>query len=427
MSTKENTPYSSHITRRQFVIRATVGAAALASGLGFPSLLQAQSKAPLKIGFVTPLSGVYASLGADMRDGFLLYWGQVGNRVAGRSVEVIVEDKGSNKPDEGLTKTRKLVERDGVHVLAGIISTPVAIALREYAHSQKVPFIVTNAGADVITQKLRSPYVFRSSFGNSDSSHPLGEWAYKQGYRKMVLMASDYGAGYEQTGGFARTFTEAGGKIVQEIYSPLGTADFAPFISRIDRSADVVAVFYAGTDALRFVTQYAEYGLHGKIPLIGKGYLVDEVLLPKQGDAAPGIVTALHWSAALDTPDNKKFLQAYSEKYKRPATSYAEQGYVGAQMIAKALETTRGNVEDKEAFLAALRTVEVDAPRGKVKLDAFQNPIHTIYIRKVEKKGGVLQNTVIASYPNTGQFWKWTPEAFMAMPSYSDMKGKWAK
>jgi branched-chain amino acid transport system substrate-binding protein len=405
-------------------------AGGLLASVGIAAVLgvqRSETAAPnqVKAGFLIPLTGVYAALGVDMRDGFLLYWSQAGNKAAGRAVEVIVEDKGSNKPDDGLTKARKLVERDGAHILAGVISSPVAVALREYAHSQKVPFIVANAGADVITQKLRSPYVFRSSFSNSDSSHPLGEWAYKQGYRKMVLMASDYGAGYEHVGGIARTFIEAGGKIVQEIYSPLGSADFAPFISQIDRSADVVAVFYAGADALRFVQQYQEYGLHGKLPLIGKGFLVDEVILAKQGDAALGIVTSLQWSEALDTPENKKFLQAYAAKYNRPATVYAEQGYVTAQMIAKALEAVKGNVENKDALLAALGKVEVDAPRGKLKLDAFHNPVHTIYIRKVEKKGDKLQNTVIASYPNTGQFWKWSPDAFMAMPAYGDMKGKW--
>jgi branched-chain amino acid transport system substrate-binding protein len=405
--------------------RITIALIVLVYGVAFLISAPAKAQAPVKAGFVIPLTGVYAALGEDMRDGFLLYWSQVGSKAGGRKVEVIVEDKGSNKADDALTKARKLVERDGVHILAGVISSPVAVALREYVHGQKIPFIVSNAGADVITQKLRSPYVFRSSFANSDSSHPLGEWAYKNGYRRMVLMASDYGAGYEHVGGMARTFIESGGKIIQEIYSPLGTADFAPFISRIDRSGDVVAVFYAGADALRFVNQYSEYGLKGKIPLIGKGFLVDEVILPKLGDAALDIVTSLQWTPALDIPDNKKFVEAYEAKTKRPSTVYAEQGYVTAQMIAQALETIKGNAENREAFLGALRKVEINAPRGKLKLDAFQNPIHTIYIRKVEKKGGKLQNSVIASYPNTGQFWKWSPEAYMAMPFYGDMKGKW--
>ncbi|HWP34481.1 MAG TPA: ABC transporter substrate-binding protein [Thermodesulfobacteriota bacterium] len=408
-------------------LRLVAALALLAGAAGFPGRAAAAPAGPVKLGFITPLTGVYASLGADIRDGFLLYWSEVGNRAAGRPIEVIVEDKGSNRPEEGLTKARKLVERDGVHLLAGVISTPVAIAIREYAHSQRLPFVVVNAGADAITQKLRSPYVFRTSFSNSDSSHPLGEWAYRQGYRRMVIMAADYGAGYEQIGGVARTFVEAGGRIVQEIYPPLGTADFAPFISQIDRSADVVAAFFAGADAIRFVTQYAEYGLKGRIPLIGKGHLVDELTLPRQGEAAVGIVSALHWSAALDTPANRRFLQAFEGRYRRPASSYAEQAYVAAQMIARALEAVQGNIEGREAFVAALGKVEVEAPRGKVRFDPFHNVVHTVYIRRVERRDGKLQNTVLASYPDVSQFWKWTPEQFMAMPPYADMKGKWAK
>ena len=395
--------------------------------VGLPGADLTEAQAPVKIGLIHTDTGPFAQPGLDMRDGFLLYWSQVGHRAGGRAVEVLTEGNATNKADEALTKARKLVERENVHLLGGVIETPVAYALRTYVVEKKIPFVIMNAGADGVTQKQKSEYVFRSAFANSDSSHPLGDWAYKQGYRKAVIMASDFGAGYEQIGGFARTFIEAGGKVIQEIYPPLGVPDFGPYIGQIGRDADVVAVFFAGADALRFVTQYAEFGLKGKIPLIGKGYLVDEVILPKQGDAAEGIVTSLHWSAALDTPENKKFLQAYSEKYKRPATTYAEQGYVGAQMIAKALETTKGNIENKEAFLEALGHVEVAAPRGKVKLDAFHNPIHTIYIRRVEKKGGVLQNAVIASYPNTSQFWRWSPEAYLAMPTYADMKGKWVK
>jgi len=406
---------------------ALAAAVVMAPGVEAAPAKKEAAKGPVKVGYLTPLSGVYAGPGADQRDGFLLYLEQAGNKVGERPIEVLVEDKGSNKPDEALTKARKLVERDKVHILAGIISSGVAYALRDFVNAQKVPFVVTNAGADGLTQKQRSPYIFRSAFANSDSSHPLGEWAYKQGYRKAVILAADYSAGYEQIGGFVRTFTEAGGQIVQEIYPPLGTTDYAPYLAQIKRDADVVSVFFAGADALRFVQQYGEYGLKGAIPLIGKGYLVDEVILPKQGDAAVGIVTALHWSYSLNTPENKAFIQAYEAKYKRPPTSYAEQGYVGAQMLAKALEAVKGNIENKQPFLNALKKVELNAPRGMFRLDSYGNPVHNIYIRKVEKVGGKLQNTVIDTYPSVSQFWKWNPNKFMAMPDYDQMKGKWVK
>ena len=398
---------------------------ALAMVVGGAASAQAQS-GPVKIGFIYPDSGPMAQLGLDLRDGFQLYWSEVGNKAGGRPVEVLVERKASCKADEGLTKARKLVERDGVHILGGIICTPVAYALRPYVIEKKIPFVVMNAGANELTMKLRSPYIFRSSFSNSDGSHALGEWLFKHGYKKIVLVASDFGGSIEHIGGVARTFVEAGGQVIQEIYPPLGAPDFGPYLSQIRPDANAVVTAVFGIDALRFVKQYAEFGLKDKIPLIGKA-LTTEDMLPAMGDAALGIISVFHYSAALDTPENKRFVEAYRAKFKRTTTGLADQGYVGAQMIAKTLEAVKGNVENQEAFLAALGRVEIDAPRGKVKLDPFHNPIHTIYVFRVEKRDGVLQNIPIASYPNTHQFWKWTPEQFMAMRSYVDMKGKWAK
>ncbi len=391
------------------------------------ALTHAQDRAPVRIGMIYTNVGPLAQLGIDMRDGFLLYWDLVGQRAGGRRVEVISEGITTNKVDEGVTKARKLVERDRVQLLAGVIETPVAYALRSYVIEKKVPLVINNAGADGLTQKQRSDYIFRSSFSNSSASHPMGDWAYKQGYRRMVLVASDFAGALEHIGGIPRTFVAAGGQVVQEIYPPLGTSDFAPYLAQIRRDADVVAVAIFGADALRFVTQWAEYGLKGKIALIGKGGLTDEGFLDREGDAAVGTVVAFPWSAALDTPENKRFRDAWQSRHNRPVTLNAESGYVGAQMIAKALDTAKGDVETTETFLAAMRGVEVDAPRGHVKLDAFNNPIHTVYMLRTERRGGALQNVPVASYPNTTQFWTWSPEEFMAMPAYVDMKGKWVK
>jgi branched-chain amino acid transport system substrate-binding protein len=388
---------------------------------------RAQERSAVRIGMIHTNVGPLAQLGIDMRDGFLLYWDLVGQRAGGRKIEVISEGIATNKVDEGVTKAKKLVERDRVHLLAGIIETPVAYALRSYVIEKKIPLMITNAGADGLTQKQRSEYIFRSSFSNSSASHPMGDWAYKQGYRRMVLVASDFAGALEHIGGIPRTFIAAGGQILQEIYPPLGTSDFAPYLAQIRRDADVVAVAIFGADALRFVTQWAEYGLKGKIALIGKGGLTDEGFLEKEGEAAVGIVAAFPWSAALDTPENKRFREAWQSRHTRPVTLTAEAAYVGAQMIAKGLESAKGDIENVDTFVAAMRGVEVDAPRGRVKLDAFNNPIHTVYMLRTERRGGTLQNIPVASYPNTTQFWTWSPEEFMNLPAYVDMKGKWVK
>ena len=390
-------------------------------------VVPAQDREPVRIGLIYTNSGPLAQLGIDMRDANLLYWGQVGHRAGGRRVEILLESTASNKPDEGLTKARKLVERDRVHLLTGVLETPVAYALRPYVNEKKMALVINIAGADGLTKQQRSEYIFRSSFSNSQHSHPLGEWAYKQGYRKMVLLASDFAAGHEHIGGVARTFVGASGQVIQEIYPPLGAPDFAPYLAQIRRDTDVVAVAIFGSDAMRIVKQYAEFGLKGKIPLIGKGGLTDEAFLDKLGDDALGIVVAYQWSGALDTPENRKYREAFQAQYKRVASITAEAGYAGAQMIAKALEATKGDVENLDSFLTALKKVEIDSPRSHVTLDQFHNPVQNIYLMKTEKKGGAYQNTVIATYPNVSQFWTWTPEAFMAMPSYSELKGKWVK
>ena len=391
------------------------------------SAAKAEDREPIRLGIIYTNNGPLAQLGVDMRDGNLLYWSQVGHRAGGRQVEILLESTATNKPDEGLTKARKLVERDHVHVLTGVLETPVAYALRPYVNEKKIPLVINIAGADGLTQKQRGDYIFRSSFSNSQASHPLGEWAYKQGYRKMVLLASDFAAGHEHIGGVARTFVGAGGRIVQEVYPPLGAPDFAPYLAQIRRDADVVAVAIFGSDAMRVVAQYAEYGLKDKIPLIGKGGLTDEAFLDRVGDTALGIVVAYHWSAALDIPENRRYREAFEGKYRRTASLTAESGYAGAQMIARALDAANGDVENLETFLTALKRVEIDAPRGKVALDPFHNPVNTIYMLRTERRGGGLANVPVASYPRVSQFWTWKPEDFMALPGYGDLKGTWAK
>jgi branched-chain amino acid transport system substrate-binding protein len=185
-------------------------------------------------------------------------------------------------------------------------------------------------------------------------------------------------------------------------------------------------VFFAGADALRFVKQYADYGLKGKVALVGKGYLVDDNILDKQADAAEGIFTESHWCLLLDTPENKKFKEAYTKKYGHPPTLYSEQGYVTAKLIAEALDKTKGQVRGEE-FVDVMRSLELSAPRGAVRFDKFGGTIQNSYIREVKKVDGEWQNVPIKTYERVSQFWSWKPEDYMKMPPYADMKGKWTE
>ncbi len=392
----------------------------------FCALPSAWTAEPVKVGYTISLSGVYTALGIDLRDGFNLYMDEIGHKAGGREIQVLVEDIGSNQVSRALDSARKLVEKEHINILAGVVGSGSAYALAEFVEKYKIPFVISNAGADDLTQRKANPFIVRPAFVNSAGSHPLGKWLYEKGYRKAVLMGADYAAGYEHVGGIARTFQENGGKIVQEIWPPLGTKDYAPYLTKIDRDADVVMVFFAGADALRFVKQCADYGLKQKVPLAGKGYLVDDKILPKQGKAAEGIITESHWCLLLDTPENKAFTEAYTKKFGHPPTLYSEQGYLTAKLIAEALNKTDGKV-DGEKFVQVMRSLVLKAPRGQVKFDKLGAPIQNSYIREVKKVDGAWQSVPIKTYPEVNQFWTWGADDFMKKPAYSDLKGKWAK
>ena len=398
----------------------------MACVLAFGINPHAQAGEPVKIGYTISLSGVYTALGVDLRDGLNLYMDEIGHKAGGRDIKVIVEDIGSNQVSRALDSARKLVERDHIDILAGVVGSGSAYALAEFVEKHKIPFVISNAGADDLTQRKSNAFIVRPAFVNSAGSHPLGEWLYDKGYRKAVLMGADYAAGFEHVGGIARTFKEKGGKVVQEIWPPLGTKDYAPYLTKIDRNADVVMVFFAGADALRFVKQYADYGLKKKIPLVGKGFLVDDKILPKQGKAAEGVVTESHWCLLLDTPENKEFIEAYKKKYGHPPTLYSEQGYLTAKLIADALNKTQGKV-DGAKFAEAMRSLELKAPRGMVKFDELGAPIQNSYIREVKKVDGSWQSVPIKTYPMVNQFWTWGKEEFLKKPAYVGQKGKWAE
>jgi len=380
---------------------------------------------PVKIGYCLSLSGVYASLGADLRDGLELYLEQIGHKAGGRDIAVVVENIGSAVVTLTQETATKLIEKDRVDIIAGVIDSRVAYSVATHIVQREIPFVISNAGADDLTQRRASPLIVRTSFSSSGGSHPLGTWAYEQGFRKAVAFGASNPAGYEQVGGICKTFTQMGGKVVQEIWPKLGTQDFKPFFDEIRADADVIMVFFAGGDAARFIQQYAESGLKGKVAVVGKGFLVDENLLAQHGKQAEGIVSESHWSLLLDTPENRAFKAAYATKYGRQPTLYSEQGYVTGMVIAEALKMTGGQIRGRD-FVKTMRSLELKAPRGTVKFDEYGGPIQNYYVRKVQLVNGQWENVPIETYPAVSQFWTWSPTEFMSMPPYTEMKGEWA-
>jgi branched-chain amino acid transport system substrate-binding protein len=376
-------------------------------------------KGPIKVGFMAPMTGGAAQVGKDMTNGFMMYLEEQGMQIAGRKVEVIVEDN-QGDPAIALTKLRKLVESDRVNVLAGLLFAHVGYALAPKVDEYRIPMLYPVPSADDLTQRKPAKWVVRTGWTSSQPSQPFGEYVAKTlGYKKVVTIAADYAFGWEVVGGFQRTFEESGGQVIQKLWPPLGTTDFGPYLPQIKRDADAVFAVMVAAMSLRFPKQYQDAGLKARLPLIGGGTTFDEFVLPSLGDEVLGGVSPLIYSAAIDTPVNKRFVSEYRKKYGKVPSYYSETNYTAARWINEAAKAIGGDVEDRDKFLAALKKVEIaDAPRGPVKLDAYGNPIQNIYIRKVERKGGELWNTVIHTYPAVSQFWKYKPDEFLKQPVY---------
>jgi branched-chain amino acid transport system substrate-binding protein len=410
--------------RRRSVMGKRVGALAVMLVLGLATVAAgpawAQAKGPIKIGFLAPVTGGAAAVGKDMTNGFQMYLDEIGNTIAGRKVEVIVEDT-QGQPALALTKLRKLVESDQVHVLAGLLFAHVGYALAPKVDEYKVPMLYPVVSADDLTQRKPAQWVIRMGWTSSQPNQPFGEWVAKTlGYKKVVTIGIDYAFGWEQVSGFQRTFEESGGQVIQKLWAPLNTTDFAPYLAQIKRDADAVFAVMVSVSALRFPKQYQDAGLKARLPLIAGGTTFDEFVLPSLGDEAIGGISPLIYSAALDTPINKKFVKEYRAKFGKVPGYYSETCYTAARWINEGAKAVGGNVEDRDRFLTALKKVEIpDAPRGPIKLDAHGNPVQNIYVRKVEKKDGELWNTVIQTFPAVSQFWKYGADAFLKNPVYS--------
>src|SRR3984957_17482257 len=285
---------------------AAAGASLLPKGVFSPAI--AQNK-PLQVGVLAPLSGVYASLGANKVNGIKMFFNEQQMTVEGTKIALVIEDDEA-KPQEGLRKARKLVEQDNVDILLGVISSAIGYGLKEYVNWTKKVWITTGAAADGIFKKSNNnPYAFRSSLSVYQANEPMGTWLGDKGLKKVFVTGPDYAMGREAIVAFEKTFKVKGGERVGEVYAPLGTSDFAPFLTEIKRAnPDVVYASYAGSDAVRFVQQFNAFGLQNSIKLAGYGYLVEEDTIEAQGAAAVGVDTGLNWAYGIDTPMNKAFV-----------------------------------------------------------------------------------------------------------------------
>ena len=379
---------------RRSVLRAA--AAALALTLVAPAFAQDNT---VKIGLIVPMTGPFASTGRQIDGAIKLWMQQNGNSVAGKKIEVIVKDD-AGTPDTTRRLAQELVVNDKVQFLAGFGLTPLALATAPIATQAKVPMIVMAAATSSIVEQ--SPMIVRSGFTLPQITVPLADWAARNNIHKVVTLVTDYGPGIDAENAFKGRFTQAGGQVPESLRVPLRNPDFAPFLQKVkDNAPDAVFVFVPSGVGSVFMKQFQERGFDkGGIRLIGTGDVTDDDLLNDMGDAALGVITSMHYSAAHPSPAMKAYVEGFKKLNGGMRPNFHSVGaYDGMRLIYKALEVTKGST-DGEALVNAMKGMQFESPRGPVTIDpATRDPIQNVYLRKVEKQNGELWNVEFATVP----------------------------
>ena len=372
--------------KKRWVLKSFVAAAVLTTS----GLALAQSNT-FKIGLILPMTGPFASTGKQIEAAARLYMAQNGDTVAGQKVELIVKDD-TSAPDMTKRIAQELVVNDKVNVLAGFGLTPLALATAPIATQSKTPMVVMAAATSSITQA--SPYVIRTSFTLPQAAVTLGDWAPKNGLKKVVTLVADYGPGIDAEKYFKERFVLNGGQVPESLRVPMRNPDFAPFLQKVrDIKPDALYVFLPSGVGAALMKQFAERGLDkAGIKLIGTGDITDDDILNGMGDVALGVVTTQHYSASHNSAVNKKFVAAFEKANAGMRPNFmAVGGYDGMRVIYEAAKKTKGG--SGEALLEAMKGQLFESPRGPMFIDAqTRDVVHNIYIRKVEKVNGELYN-----------------------------------
>jgi len=329
-----------------------------------------------------------------------MYFDEVGNEAGGRTIEIITEDT-EIKPDVAQQKARKLIEQDEVDFVTGIVSSGVLMGLRDYFDESKKLLICSNAGVNAVSRGAKTPYIWRTSFTNWMAPWSMGGWAADNVGKKAVISVPDYAAGQDNINAFSNSYQAAGGEIVSVQKTPFpNMGDPAPFMAELaDSGADLVYSFYSGGAAVTFVQAYSDFGLSGQLPLLCAGFMVEQDVLPAQGQAALGTKSSLHWAQLLDNPENKAFTAAFQEKMGREADVFAVQGYDTARVIVEMLNAVQGDTTNVDNMIESLSGMSFASPRGPFTLDPnSQAPKHNMYLREVQEVEGNLNNVVLDNF-----------------------------
>jgi len=353
-----------------------------------------EAKDKLKIGYMATMSGPAASLGTDILDGFKLGIEHCGGKLGGLPVDLIVGDD-QLKPEVGVEVATRMIEKDKVDLVTGIVFSNVMMAVAKMITDQGVFLISGNAGPSPLAGAQCLPNLFTVSWQNDQTHEAMGKYLQDKGVKSVYLMAPNYQAGKDGLTGFKRTFK---GEIVAEVYTAVNQPDYAPELAQLRAAKpEAVFVFYPGGMGINFVKQYAQAGLKEQIPLYTTAFTLDQSVLQAMGDAALGLLNASFWSPDLDNPVNKKFVADFKKTYSRLPSLFAAQGYDAALLIDSAVRAVGGNLDDKEKLRAAFQKADFKSVRGDFRFNNNHFPIQDFYIRQVVKnEEGVLTNKIVA-------------------------------
>jgi len=362
--------------------------------------LPVRAEAPLKIGLLAPFSGPFTDTAAQIDNGVRLYIKEHGDTVAGRPIEVIRRDT-AGTPDAARRLAQELIVRDHVDILAGFSLTPEALASADLSAEAKKFMVIMNAATSFLTTK--SPYIVRVSVTVPQTCETLGTYAFKSGVRKVYTMVSDYAPGLDAEAAFQRAFKAAGGEITGSARMPITTVDFSPFVQRVKEvEPEAIFVFVpGGSQPAALAKSLVERGLDPrKIKVMGQGEITEESALAGMGDLALGIVTAFHYDRDHRSRVNAEFVKAFNAEFKRNPDFFAAGGYDGMHLIYEALSKTGGKA-DGDSLIGAAKGIAFESPRGPLSIDPdTRDVVQTIYIRRVEKIDGRLQNVEIDRFEN---------------------------
>ena len=353
----------------------------------------------VKVGFLSTLSGPGAGLGVDIQDGFRLALKSTGGKLGGLPAELIVVDDQQN-PDTAKQATDRLIKRDKVDFMTGIVFSNIMLAVGPTVFDSKTFYVSANAGPSQYAGAQCNPYFFNVAWQNDNLHEAVGKHVAEKGFRNLVLVAPNYPAGKDALTGFKRFYK---GKVADEIYTKLGQLDYAAELAQIRAAKpDAVYIFLPGGMGINFIKQYAAAGLATQVPLFGPGFSADEDVIKAVGDAMNGMYNASQWAHDLPNAENRRFVADFEKEYGRLPSLYASQGYDAALLIDSAVRRVKGRLEDKEALRSALAAADFKSVRGAFKFNHNQYPVQDYYLRVIEKdaKGRVTNRTVGTIFTN---------------------------